>query len=38
MQKYNNNKKEERSGVDWRGGRKQERKRYRGREPHELLE
>lgn len=40
MQKYNNNKKEERSEADWRGERKQERKseREREREPHELLE
>ncbi len=27
MQKYNNNKKEERSEADWRGERKQERER-----------
>lgn len=29
MQKYNNNKKEERSEADWRGERKQERERER---------
>lgn len=31
MQKYNNNKKEERSEADWRGERKQERKSERER-------
>lgn len=34
VQKYNNNKKEERSGADWRG----ERKEGREKKPHELLE
>lgn len=40
MQKYNNNKKEERSEADWRGERKQEREREgdREKEPDELLE